>query len=123
MECFAELRVRAAAKRARMIQNADREYQQTMQAIELLEKRLGNVTPALPRIERPLIDLLMECLPDEPFTIAELVDRMQAAEPNRLIRRKSVDRLLLRLRNRGTVQATGSQGPAMVFVLAGNDFS
>jgi hypothetical protein len=106
MDAYEALRYQAAQKRDAIIKAARAEFWRTIQAISALRYRLDRNTPnpAGPK-PKALMALLCETIPhDRLFTVAEVIELMAEAEPERHIHVRTVRPYLERLEKRGIVR-------------------
>jgi hypothetical protein len=98
MDSFEHLRKQAVEKRDSAIQLARAEYRQSLAKIKQLERYLGTRRPRQLKA-RPLTELICDVMPrDRLFTIGELVELLDVAEPARVFRPPTVglyDRYLI----------------------------
>ena len=106
MNPFDELRAIAKRTRDAAIENAREDYNRTIQDIAGLQQRLLPPQP----VERPpnrltktLIDLMVECLPNEPFTIDDLYGRVLEADHDRQPSKATIRTNIHRLISQGVV--------------------
>ena len=110
---YDELRRQAAAKRDKIIQNAQQEYRVAVRRINALRKLVtGESKPAIrpPRRakDRSLSDMLVELLPkDRPFTVAEVCDMVYADPLGCQYKENSIRSQLPTLAARGIIHKIG----------------
>ena len=106
MNPFDQLRAIAKRTRDATITEARDQYNKTIQDIAGLQQRL--LPPQ--KVERPkrltttLIDLIADCLPDEPFTIDDLYGRVLEADHSRKPTKATIRTNIHRLIDQGVVE-------------------
>jgi hypothetical protein len=93
------LRLKARERRDRALATAQGEYEAILAQIAALEYDLCGGRPSR---REPLSASVQAAIPpDEPFTIADIVARLEGLEPGRVVRRKSVCNYIASLTERG----------------------
>lgn len=99
---FNKLRELAREKRDKAIKEIRREYEATLVQICALEQDLlGKVSTRYVQISRAIESVIPR---EDPFTVADIVTRLEAADPTRDWRRRSIDNQISRLRKRGILK-------------------
>lgn len=101
LQLFSDLRSLAANRRDKAIEEARKQYEQSIQNIAALEHSLAPprraVRPPTSR-SKPLIDLITECLPtDRTFTLDDVYGIVKQADPSRIVGKATVRTNLHRL--------------------------
>ncbi len=102
MEAFNELRRKAREKRDKAISQARNEYAATLRRIAALEQDLFGKEPSSHRSIAACIDSVVPT--DRAFTTVDILAALEAMDPKREWRRRSVDNHIARLRARGIVR-------------------
>ena len=103
--------LRSIAKRTRdaAIEDAREQYNKTIQDIAGLQQRLLPPKPVerpANRLTKTLIDLMVDCLPDGPFTIDDLYGRVLEADHDRKPTKATIRTNVHRLIDQGVVERT-----------------
>jgi hypothetical protein len=102
MQAFNELRHAARDRRDKLIDKARREYEATLQQIARLEQDLTGQEPA---DHKSIASCVSSVIPsDRPFTLSDLMQSLEAMDPRRPWRKRSVDHAVGRLRTQGLVK-------------------
>jgi hypothetical protein len=102
MNEFIALRARARQKRDKLIASARREYAQTLVQIAALEQDLlGKESSRHKRVSASVESVIPS---DRTFTTVDVMTALEALDPGRVWRKRSVDNHLSRLRERGLVR-------------------
>ena len=109
MDSFQQLRQRAAEKRDYAFKLARRIYQHDLAAIEALECALPATIDAEPVDDAPQVPNTMGLIqslipPDKPFTVADLMGWLRAAQPGQTFHEPTVRTYVSRLASRGAVK-------------------
>lgn len=110
MNEFTKLRERAREKRDRLIASTKREYEATLVQIAALEQDLLGRESSR---HQKLSACIESAIPsDRPFTVADIHTALEARDPGRVWRKRSIDNHLSRLRAKGLVRRLQkSKGP------------
>lgn len=102
MQAFNELRKRARDKRDKAIALIRQDYDQTLARIAALEQDiLGRDLST----HRTISSCINAAIPnDRPFTIPDVLHALEAADPRRVWRKRSIENHMSRLRERGVVR-------------------
>jgi hypothetical protein len=99
---FNALRLKARERRDKALTTAQAEYESVLAQIASLEYDLLGGRPSR---REPLSASVQAAIPaDEPFTIADIVARLEGLEPGRVVRRKSVCNYIATLTERGLLR-------------------
>jgi hypothetical protein len=99
---FSALRSRARAKRDRAIAEARQEYEAALVEIAGLEQRLCG---KLPKGYKTIVQAIDAVIPREgTFTTLDVMTGLEAFDPKRNWRKRSVDYVLTRMRQRGAIR-------------------
>lgn len=102
MEAFTEIRRKAMEKRDKAIATARAEYAETLSRIAAIEQDiLGRDSSSHKSISSAVYQILPQ---DRPFTLDDLMASLEGIDPGRLWRRRSVDSVVFRLRERGILR-------------------
>lgn len=106
MDAIKILRQRAADKRDAAVKAARDEFKRTARLIDQLAESVGPdpapVRRRGPNRPKPIIELIEAVIPrDKPFTVADLMAALKAAEPGRAIHVATVRSFIPRLTERG----------------------
>lgn len=101
--------LRSIAKRTRdaKIEAAREDYNKTIQDIAGLQQRLlppQKVERPPNRLTKPLIDLIVDCLPEEPFTVDDLYGRVLEADKDRKPTKATIRTNIHRLMDQGVIE-------------------
>jgi hypothetical protein len=102
MQAFNELRKGAREKRDRAIGHAREEYAATLRRIADLEQDLLGREPSSHRTIASCIDPVIPT--DRAFTTVDIIAALEALDPAREWRKRSVDNHISRLRHRGIIR-------------------
>jgi hypothetical protein len=116
---FVALRARAREKRDKAIDHARKEYEATLVQIAAIEQDLLGKESSRHKMISTCVDRVIPR--GGPFTVTDVMAGLEAMDPGRAWRRRSVDNYISRLRQRGIVRrlskAHGIEGAQ--YVLAG----
>jgi hypothetical protein len=99
---FNALRLKARERRDKALAEAQSDYEAILAQIATLERDL---TGDRSTRREPLSASVQAAIPaDEPFTIADIVGRLEGLEPDRIVRRKSVSNYITNLVRRGVLR-------------------
>jgi hypothetical protein len=99
---FNALRLKARERRDEALAKVQGEYEAILAQIATLEYDLQGGRPSR---REPLSASVQAAIPaDEPFTIADIVGRLEGLEPGRIVRRKSVCNYIATLTERGLLR-------------------
>jgi len=99
---FNALRLKARERRDKALATAQSDYEGVLAKIADLEFDLLGGRPSR---REPLSASVQAAIPsDEPFTIADIVARLEGLEPGRVVRRKSVCNYIATLTERGLIR-------------------
>jgi hypothetical protein len=102
MNEFIALRARARDKRDKLIAEARKDYEATLVTIASLEQDLlGRESSRHKRISASVESAIPR---DRPFTTVDIMTSLEAIDPGRVWRKRSVDSHIARLRERGLVR-------------------
>ena len=102
MQALNDLRQAARDRRDKLIAKARAEYEATLSKIASIEQDLLGREPTNPR---SIASCVSSVIPrDETFTSADVVRRLEALDPRRPWRKRSVDHTIQRLRSKGFVR-------------------
>ena len=102
MKEFIALRARARDKRDKAIAHAKTEYESTLVQIAALEQDLlGRESSRHKKISACVESVIPN---DRPFTTVDILAGLEAIDPGRVWRKRSIDNHLSRLRDRGLVR-------------------
>jgi len=102
MEAFNELRRHAREKRDKAIASVRDEYAATLVRIAALEQDLLGREPST---HKTIAGCINRVLPsDRPFTTVDVMTALEALDPGRVWRKRSVDSHISRLRERGVMR-------------------
>ena len=108
MNAFNELRRLAAEKRDNSIHRAKAEYQTALTRISELDQMIqGKFSPGRVSVSKA-IDMVLP--KDRPFTTADVMAGLQALDPNRTWRERSINNYMSQLRKRGEVKRLRRNG-------------
>jgi hypothetical protein len=99
---FNALRLKARERRDKALAATQSEYESVLAQIASLEYDLLGGRPSR---REPLSASVQAAIPrDEPFTVADIVARLEGLEPGRIVRRKSVCNYIATLTERGLLR-------------------
>jgi len=102
MQAFTDIRRKALEKREKAIALARQEYAETLARIAAIEQDiLGRDSSTHKSISSAVYNILPQ---DRPFTLDDLMASLEGIAPGRLWRRRSVDSVVFRLREKGILR-------------------
>ncbi len=102
MNEFIALRARARDKRDKAIAQAREEYEAALVQIATLEQDLLG---KLPSKHKPMSACIESVIPnDRPFTTLDVLTSLEALDPRRVWRKRSIDNHFSRLRDKGLIR-------------------
>ena len=102
MQALNDLRQAARDRRDKLIAKARTEYEATLAKIASIEQDLLGREPTNPRSIASCVELVIPS--DGPFTSGDLLRNLEALDPRRPWRKRSVDHAIQRLRAKGLVR-------------------
>ena len=119
MQCFNEIRAVARDKRDKAIKKAKEEYAATLARVAAVEQ---DITGRDPSDHRSISSCIESVIPsDRPFSTVDIMAGLEALDPARVWRRRSIDNHVSRLRKRGLVrrlQRSKGAGEPAIYIRA-----